>query len=247
MKKIICCLIIMINLNAFSQQKLEVGVGISNFGQIENPISNFYNVDYPNGFNTDKYINKNNSTVLKYNVNFSYNLNDSLNLRLRLGFGLNDKFRVLDYPASLTYIHEQQSFAEICPSIGKTKKFGSFTLNAGLEIPLYFVSRYNYSNYSEIRDSSLQVTSTNESLQHIDGGFLVGINHFIHLKMKVTKNMSVFSELNFGLMYAHLGGNYHEIITLSSSVPTSYSFEKRFTKLFFTAPQVQFGVTFDLF
>jgi hypothetical protein len=49
----------MINLKAFSQHKLEVGLGLSNMGQIENPISNFYNVDYPNGFNTDKYINEN--------------------------------------------------------------------------------------------------------------------------------------------------------------------------------------------
>lgn len=53
MKNIIICLLFMIHLNAFSQQKLEVGLGISNFGQIENPISNFYNVDYPNGFNMD--------------------------------------------------------------------------------------------------------------------------------------------------------------------------------------------------
>lgn len=247
MKKIISFLILMIHLSAFSQQKLEVGVGISNFGQIENPISNFYNVDYPNGFNMDTYINMNNSTVLKYNVNFSCNLKDSLNVRLRFGFGLNHKLRVLDYPSALTYIHEKQSFVEVCPSIGKSRKFGLFTLNAGLEIPLYFVSTYNYLNFSEIRDSTLQVTSTQESTQKIDGGFLVGLNNFIHLKMKISKTMSVFSELNFGLMYAQLGGEYNQKITSTSFEPSFYSLEKKYTKLFFTAPQVQFGVTFDLF
>jgi hypothetical protein len=247
MNKIIICLILMTNLNAFSQHKLEVGVGISNFGQIENPISNFYNFDYPQGFNIDLYVNKNNSTNLKYNVNFSCNLKDSLNVRLRLGFGLNDKFKVLDYPATLTYYHEKQSFAEICPSIGKSRKFGLFTLNAGLEIPLYFVSTFNYSTYTDIKDSTLQVTGTNESLQQIDGGFLVGINHFIHLKMKISKNMSVFSELNFGLMYAHLGGEYTHKITSTSFEPSFISVEKKYTKLFFSAPQVQFGFTFDLF
>lgn len=247
MKKIICCLILMINLNAFSQQKLEVGVGISNFGQIENPISNFYNLAYPNGFNLDIYVNKNNSTNLKYNVNLSYKLKDSLNVRLRFGFGLNEKLRVLDYPSALTYYREHQSFAEICPSIGKSRKFGSFTINAGLEIPLYFVSRYNFSTYSDIRDSTLQVTGTNESLEQIDGGFLVGLNHFIHLKMKISKTMSVFSELNFGLMYANLGGTYTQEITSTSFEPSFNSLEKKYTKIFFTAPQVQFGVTFDLF
>jgi hypothetical protein len=237
----------MIHLVAFSQQKLEVGLGISNFGQIENPISNFYNVDYPNGFNMDTYINENHSTVLKYNVNFSYNLKDSLNVRLRVGYGQNNKKRVMDYPSALSHINENQSFLELCPSIGKSRKFGLFTLNAGLEIPLYLVSTYNYLNFSEIRDSTLQVTSTNESLEKIDGGFLVGINQFIHLQLKVSKNISVFSELNFGLMYAQLGGEYNQKITSTSFEPSFYSLEKKYTKLFFTAPQVQFGVTFDLF
>jgi hypothetical protein len=247
MKKIISCLILMINLNAFSQHNLEVGLGISNFGQIENPISNFYNVDYPNGINTDKYINVQKSTVLKYNVNFSYKFKDSLNLRLRLGYGSNDKYRDLDLPSSLTKYNEHQSFVEICPSIGTSRKFGLFTLNTGLEIPLYFVSTYHYSAASDIRDSTLQVTDTHESLVHIDGGFLIGINQFIHLKMNISKNISVFSELNFGLMYAQLGGNYHEKITISGYEPSTSSFKKEYTKLFFTAPQVQFGITFDLF
>jgi hypothetical protein len=247
MKKIISCLILMINLNAFSQHKLEVGLGISNFGQIENPMSNFYNLAYPNGFNLDVYVNQNHSTNLKYNVNLSYKLKDSLNLRLRFGFGLNEKLRVLDNPSALTYYREHQSFAEICPSIGKSRTFGSFTLNAGLEIPLYFVSTYHYSAASDIRDSTLQVTDTHESLVHIDGGFLIGINQFIHLKMNISKNISVFSELNFGLMYAQLGGNYHEKITISGYEPSTSSFKKEYTKLFFTAPQVQVGITFDLF
>ncbi len=247
MKKIISCLILTIHLSAFSQQKLEVGLGISNFGQIENPISNFYNVDYPNGFNMDTYINENHSTVLKYNVNFSYNLKDSLNVRLRLGYGQNNKMRVMDYPSALSHINEHQSFLEFCPSIGKSKKFGLFTLHAGMEIPIYLVSTYNYSNVTDTRDSTLQVTSTNESLEKIDGGFLVGINQFIHLQLKVSKNISVFSELNFGLMYAQLGGNYTEKITVGATEPIPYSIEKKYTKLFFTAPQIQFGITFDLF
>jgi hypothetical protein len=237
----------MIHLNAFSQQKLEMGLGISNFGQIENPISNFYNVDYPNGFNMDTYINENHSTVLKYNVNFSYYLKDSLNVRLRVGYGQNNKKRVMDYPSALSHINENQSFLELCPSIGKSRKFGLFTLNTGLEIPLYLVSTYTYSNVTDIRDSTLQVTSTNESLEEIDGGFLIGINQFIHLELRVSKNISVFSELNFGLMYAQLGGNYTEKITVGTTEPIPYSIEKKFSKLFFTAPQIQFGITFDLF
>lgn len=247
MKNIIICLLFMIHLNAFSQQKLEVGLGISNFGQIENPISNFYNVDYPNGFNMDTYINENHSTVLKYNVNFSYNLKDSLNVRLRIGYGQNNKRRVMDYPSALSHINEHQSFLELCPSIGKSRKFGLFTLNAGIEIPIYLVSTYNYSNVSDIRDSALQVTSTNESLEEIDGGFLIGINQFIHLQLKVSKNISVFSEFNFGLMYAQLGGIYTEKITVGAAEPIPYSIEKKYTKLFFTAPQIQFGITFHLF
>ncbi|MFM1916279.1 MAG: hypothetical protein RLZZ531_1948 [Bacteroidota bacterium] len=247
MKNIIICLLFMIHLNAFSQQKLEMGLGISNFGQIENPISNFYNVDYPNGFNMDTYINENHSTVLKYNVNFSYYLKDSLNVRLRVGYGQNNKKRVMDYPSALSHINENQSFLELCPSIGKSRKFGLFTLNTGLEIPLYLVSTYTYSNVTDIRDSTLQVTSTNESLEEIDGGFLIGINQFIHLELRVSKNISVFSELNFGLMYAQLGGNYTEKITVGTTEPIPYSIEKKFSKLFFTAPQIQFGITFDLF
>ncbi len=247
MKNIIICLLFMIHLNAFSQQKLEMGLGISNFGQIENPISNFYNVDYPNGFNMDTYINENHSTVLKYNVNFSYYLKDSLNVRLRLGYGQNNKKRVMDYPSALSHINENQSFLELCPSIGKSRKFGLFTLNTGLEIPLYLVSTYTYSNVTDIRDSTLQVTSTNESLEEIDGGFLIGINQFIHLELRVSKNISVFSELNFGMMYAQLGGNYTEKIKVGTTEPIPYSIEKKFSKLFFTAPQIQFGITFDLF
>lgn len=237
----------MINLKAYSQHKLEVGLGISNMGQVENPISNFYNVDYPNGFNTDKYINEHHSTVIKYNLNFSYHLNDSLNLRFRLGYGENNKMRVLDYPAALTKINEHQSFMEFCPSIGKSRKFGLFTLNAGIEIPLYLVSNYNYLNVTDIRDSTLQVTNTNESLLKIDGGFLIGINHFIHLQLKISKNMNLFSELNFGLMYAQLGENYDEEITLSGSDPILNSFEKKYSKLFVSAPQFQFGITYHLF
>jgi hypothetical protein len=247
MKNIFICLIIMINLKAFSQHKLEVGLGLSNMGQIENPISNFYNVDYPNGFNTDKYINENNSTVIKYNLNFSYGLKDSLNLRFRLGYGQNNKIRVLDYPSALTKINEHQSFLELCPSIGKSRKFGIFTLNAGFEIPLYLVSTYQYLNVSDIRDSTLQVTKTHESLLKIDGGFLIGINNFIHLQMKVSKNISLFSEFNFGLMYAQLGGIFDEKITLSGSDPILNSLEKKYSKLFVSAPQFQFGVTYDLF
>jgi hypothetical protein len=116
-----------------------------------------------------------------------------------------------------------------------------------IEIPLYLVSTYQYLNVSDIRDSTLQVTKTNESSLMIDGGFLIGINNFIHLQMKVSKNISLFSEFNFGLMYAQLGGIFDEKITLSGSDPILNSLEKKYSKLFVSAPQFQFGVTYHLF
>ena len=59
--------------------------------------------------------------------------------------------------------------------------------------------------------------------------------------------MNLFSELNFGLMYAQLGENYDEEITLSGSDPILNSFEKKYSKLFVSAPQFQFGITYHLF
>lgn len=233
------------NVISFCQQKLEMSLGVSNMEQIENPISNFYRVDYTNGFNTDLYINENKSTVLKYNVNFTVQLKDSLNLRFRFGYGQNNKLRVMDYPNALTKINENQSFVEFCPSIGKSKTFGLFTLNTGLEIPIYMASAYKSLTASELRDSTLQVTGTQESEQKIDGGFLIGLNNFIHLQLKISKNMSLFSELNVGLMYARLGGNYYQKITLSGINPLYSSLKKEYTKFFFTAPQIQFGITFN--
>ncbi len=151
----------------------------------------------------------------------------------------------MDYPNALTKINENQSFVEFCPSIGKSITFGLFTLNTGLEIPIYMASAYKSLTASELRDSTLQVTGTQESEQKIDGGFLIGLNNFIHLQLKISKNMSLFSELNVGLMYARLGGNYYQKITLSGNNPLYSSLKKEYTNFFFTAPQIQFGITFN--
>lgn len=48
-------------------------------------------------------------------------------------------------------------------------------------------------------------------------------------------------------MYAQLGERYDEEITLSGSDPISNSFEKKYSKLFVSAPQFQFGITYHMF
>ncbi len=246
MKNGIICLIFILNLKAFSQCNVNLGLSVSNFGQIEDPISNFYNLEIPNGFNLEKFINNNNSTQLKYNLNLTSKLKDSLSLRFRLGLGIHKAYREIDYPNFFTKINEHQTYLELCPSIGKSQEIGDFTLIAGLEIPLYLASSYSYLNVTDIRDSTLQTISRQESLQKIDGGFLIGFNNFIQLEMNISKELKIFSELNFGLFYAQLGGYYSEYITLTSFEPSFNSFKKSYSRLFFTAPQIQFGISLNL-
>lgn len=237
----------MLHLFGFSQNKFSISTSISNQGQVDKTLEDFYSLNFPYGFAIQEYTNKTVGSNLKYNLGLSYEIRDSINFRLRFGFSSRSSSYEQDYPAIYWSKSDKHKNFEICPSFGFIRNKGRFSFNAGIELPFYYVFDYAQNVNNKSYDSSLQMTEESEINIKIDGGFFIGINNYLNVQLKLTQSLNLFSEVNFGLMYAHLGGKYERTNTeLFPGTSEAYqTFDKKYTKLFFSQPQLQFGLKYD--
>ena len=139
MKKIILICIILKTQLAFGQNKTEISFGISNPGQVEKTLEDFYFIAHPTAFQDDAHYG--NEKRVKFNLGFSFHLRDSLELRLRVGYSK----RVNHYSQAFSNTHwsvnDFQSVFEISPSFGFSKRLGRFRFSTGIEIPVYIIGK----------------------------------------------------------------------------------------------------------
>lgn len=248
MKKLLFIVLLSLPLITFSQKKFDVSVSVSNQGQVDKTLEDFYSLNFPYGYAVQEYTNKIVGSNLKYNLGLSYVIRDSINFRLRMGFASENSSYEQSYPADYWLKSDKHKNIEICPSFGFIRNKGRFSFNTGIELPFYYILDYTQYMDSKSYDSSLQLTGDDEINTKIDGGFFIGINNYMNVKVKLSENISLFSEVNFGLMYTHLGGNYERTNRQIFPNPEEFyqSFEKKYTKFFFSPPQLQFGVNYQL-
>lgn len=234
-------------IGCFSQGKLGISASVSNQGQVDKTLEDFYSLNFPYGFAIQEYTNKTVGSNLKYNLSLSCNIRDSINFRLRIGYASRSSSYEQDYPAMYWTKSDKHENIEICPSFGFTRNKGIFSFNAGIELPFYYIFDYTQFLNNKSYDTSMQLTHESEVNIKIDGGYIFGINNFLNVKLKLVKSLFLFSEVNFGLMYAYLGGKYERTITeiYPTSSDSYQTFDKTFTKLFFSPPQLQLGCIFE--
>ena len=247
MKKLFFIALLSFPLFIYSQNKFGISVSVSNQGQIDKVVEDFYSLNFPYGFAIQEYTNKVKGYNLKYNLGMSYVIRDSFNIRLRMGFASRISSYEQNYPAMLWLNSDNQKSFELSPSFGIIRHKGKFSFNTGIEIPVFYIDDYTQYSNNKSYDTSLQLTGEYEVTTKIDGGLIFGINSYLNLKFILTKKISLFSEINFGLMFAKLGGMYER--TNRQILPNSekfyQSFEKKYTKFFVSPPQLQLGVCYQ--
>lgn len=228
----------------FGQQRFDVSFGLANLGQIDRTIEKFYTVDYPDGFLDEEYINLIKSRKIQYNLGFAYQLKNDFKLRLRAGYGQFYTYRDQNFSNSSITRTEDQSVFEITPSIAYCKSFDRISLQTGIEIPFYSVSAYRFKSHTLVYDTVGLLLNESFGATTYDPGFITGINQFVRLEFNLCKSIALYAEMNFGLLYAHLGDQYvrESKITYPDATTYTETFDKTYSNIFFSPPQMQFGL-----
>lgn len=225
------------------QERFNLSFGLSNMGQIDKTIEKFYTVDYPDGFLDEEYINLIKSRNIQYNLGFTYPLKNNYKLRLRTGYGQFYTFREQNFSNSSITRTENQNVVEITPSIAYCKSFEVISLQAGIEIPFYYTSTYKFKSHTLGYDSLGVLLNESFSTTTYDPGFITGINQFLRIEFNLSDRIALFAEMNFGLLYAHLGDQYkkEDNLTYPNVLTYTQTFDKTYSKIFLSSPQMQVG------
>lgn len=242
MKKIILICIILKTQLTFGQNKTEISFGISNPGQVEKTLEDFYFIAHPTAFQDDAHYG--NEKRVKFNLGFSFHLRDSLELRFRVGYSK----RVNHYSQAFSNTHwsvnDFQSVFEISPSFGFSKRLGRFRFSTGIEIPVYIIGKLKEDLWYQTYASSGTIDLASTSEISMPGGTIIGLNNYVRVSTFLSKQLFLYSEINYGLLFASLGGNFRNVTTSTFPIEETLinEFEKTYTKWYFSPAQIQFGI-----
>lgn len=245
MKNLITFIFLIIGNISIAQNTFQLGFGISNQGQFDKLLEDFYYPAHPTAYQDDAHLGK--DLRIKYNFFGSYLFHDSLEMRLRVGYAIRKNHYEQIFPTTAWIVNDKQNVLELSPSFGFRKNWGRFTFSTGLEVPIYLVSDLKKTiDYKEFSDSINLSFSANSNLS-MDGGLIFGLNHYLNLRTFFSKQIFMFSEINYGMLYSKLGGKYEDVggATFPTVINNSYEYDKSYSKFYFSSIQVQFGIGFS--
>lgn len=225
-----------------AQNKIELSFGVSNQGQFDKLLEDFYFPAHPTAFQDDAHEGK--DLRIKYNFSGSYVFGDSTEVRLRIGYANRVNHYEQRFPTTGWIIDDEQHVVEISPSFGFRENLGRFSFSIGLEIPIYLIGDLTeHIDYSQYADS-INMSYAAKSDVKIDGGIVVGLNSYLNIKTFFTKGFYLFSELNYGILYSKLGGKYENASgeTFPNSVFNYAEQDKSYSKVYVSPIQVQLGL-----
>ncbi len=178
----------------FAQRKFELGFGLSNQGQFDKLVENFYFPAGPKVWLDDS--NKGKDLRLKANLYLSYLFNYDFEFRLRTSKAIRkNEYERISLTSSLKTNNLQNIF-EFSPSFGVRKSWGRFSFSTGVELPVYLVGDLNEQIIYEEFSDSVNLSAASKSDIRMDGGFIIGLNQYISVRTVLKNQLFVFSELN---------------------------------------------------
>lgn len=237
MKHIIIFFTLCCGLALNAQNHMDFQFSVSNQGQTDKVMNDFYYLGHETAYQDDATNGR--DIFLKYNLTFTYSLWDSLDCRIRLGYGHRKGFYRKDIVPFSTTVQDEQHLFEITPSFGYNKKWKIVRLGTGFELPFYIAGKF--SQVIEAEDT--QMNYHQRQFIRLNGGIIVGLNHYVNLKLFFLKKVYAFSEVNYGLMYGSLGRKYSSDLQNIDGTPLySEEFDKTYKKIFFSGIHVQMGI-----
>jgi|GEM_PF-2176662 hypothetical protein len=141
-------------------------------------------------------------------------LSKGLSLRVRSGYSLRQTDFSSVYgtpdgiPVNGTQIRETSRSWHIAPGFTGSHQLGKFSLNAGLEFPVYWLNRLESSNSST--DLMTPEAIAYENVRSFPGGISYGIGPVGGISFHPIPQASIGFELRGAWMYTSLEGNYEE-------------------------------------
>jgi hypothetical protein len=225
---------------AFSQNRIGISASVSNQGQIDNALSDFY---YPSREDQNDAFVKSSSINLKYNLGFSYQLKNGNQLRLRTAYGTRNAESSNKEQSYFYYgrITDKQQFFEFAPGYGFSERLGKFNIGFGAELPVYLIDQYRQDSYLGYNND--EASEYNTSFMTMSGGVIFGLNGFLNLEYSFGKHLALFTELNCGAMHARLGGKMYDSSLLGG---TGNGWEQKQNSTYFSGLQGQLGLAVKL-
>lgn len=225
-----------------AQNKFQLGLGISNQGQFDNLLEDFYFPAHPTAMQDDAHLGK--DLRIKYNFSGSYSFHDSLEFRIRVGYAIRKNHYEQKFPTTALIVNDKQNILEFNPSFGFRKNWGRFSFSTGLEIPIYVVGDLEETiDFKEFSDS-INLSYSANSTYRMDGGLILGLNHYLNVRTFFSKQIFMFSEINYGILYSKLGGKFKDVgeSTFPTVINSTYEYDKTYSKIYFSQIQVHFGI-----
>jgi|GEM_PF-2308031 len=226
----------------YSQKDFGFSFSISNQGQIDKVLEDFYFPASPTANQDDATYGR--DYKLKFNSTFFYVISRNIILRARFGIGFRNNYYEQDAINTVWQFKDKQNVYEITPSLGYIKEFEFIKFNFGFEIPMYIIGKYTQSGIYSVYPDSVNLSQEVHSFVKMSGGVISGLNTFINIDYYFTTTIYLFSEFNSGILFANLGRiysfDYNEVYPSQISASTFY--EKKYRKVYFSDFQIQFGI-----
>jgi hypothetical protein len=227
----------------FGQSKsFELGISVGNNGQLDKTLNDFYFWGHETAYLDDSYQNE--TTNLKFSASARYFFSDDVSARLKFGKADRKDFYTKINPMEYIDYSIKQSVSNLSPSVCFSKTIDKLEIMTGLEIPMFFVNDFTFiSNYRQMPDS-VTVTMDGKAIRTMPGGFMWGIINFIGVKYYFTKWFGFGTEIDYGLLFADIGGKMKSESKSTLPTPTAsyYEYDKNYKKTFFSTPEVSLGL-----
>jgi hypothetical protein len=246
-RKCILTLLLIFSLYPFAHvyaqnRKFEAQLSIGNNGQLDNLLYEFYYPGYQTSFFHDATSSK--SNYLKYNASLKYYFREKVSLCLKTGFSYrNDKF-IQDEPTEYNTTESRQRIFNISPSLNFSVPLEKLELSTGIELPIFFVSPYDFKMHTIQKPDSVNITSETKATINITGGFVWGVNNYWEIKYFFAKNFFFSGGITYGVLWANLGrsATYTSEFILPNQPTNTFIVNKQWKKCFFSPPELALGI-----
>jgi len=244
--KILTLILVLTITRSYSQEKLELSIGVGNNGQLDKTLNDFYYLQHETAFLDESHMA--NSRSIKFNLKLNYHISDKYFMGINCGFYNRKDAYSYDWVVENLDFNYNQKIFNISPEFGVKIKLDDFIFSTGFETPVFIIGDFNYESIYEQRPDSVNVSNKIKSTGGMTGGIVFGINSFLGFKYFFSERFSIFSRISYGLLYADIGNK--DYFTQETVIPSStfYSFEydKSYQKKYFSNPEFMFGFSFNL-
>lgn len=224
------------------QGQTEIGLLIGNNGQLDKTLHDFYFIGYETPAS-----NYGMGRDFKVGISGRYYFTDNISSRLKFGYAIrNSQDSLLEWNE---HVHHSltHNVWNANPAICFSKQFDKLEISTGVEIPVMFVNKFK-SVIDDVRfdnDSSTVVNVIKTTIT-MSKGFVWGINNFIQIKYFITDYLALGGEIDYGLLFAHLGNKaeYYEETFYPTTSSRVQGFDKKYRKTYFSPPEVSAGIFF---